>query len=636
MDAAQRKLDKLPASPGVYVFRGVDGKALYVGKARSLRSRVRSYFQPGSSDVRAFVRRLERELVDIETFVTHTDKEAALLENQLIKSHQPRYNVKLRDDKEYLSLRLDAKRPWPRLEVVRRPKPDGAQYFGPYHSATAARQTLRLVNRYFQLRTCTDTEFRKRSRPCLQHQIKRCPAPCVLRVDTDEYRAQVANVARFLDGRHDELVVDLDGRMQAASHGLNYERAAIYRDQIRAVERAREEQRVAGVHKSDQDVIGFHREGDQVEIAVLSMRSGRIFSVRTFALRRVAVPNDEMLGAFLMQHYADRPSLPDEILVSVSIEMREGLEELLSENRKRRVRILEPKRGAKAKLLELARENAEHAFNEKERAREDVEARLAELQTQLRLAVLPRRIECVDISHSGGEETVAVFVALQDGTPARERYRSFHVKGVAGGDDYGAMYEVLMRRLRRGEREEEGWELPDLLLVDGGKGQLGVAVRAREDIGLPQLEIASVAKPRLTAAGEEQGDRIFLPGQKNAIPVRGSPALSLLLLARDETHRASNALRKKVGRKRRLRSELDDVPGVGPKTRGKLLRNLGSLRDVLAASEEELIEAGATKRQALAIKAALGDGSQIAPETEAAAKAEEAEETAIENAFQPD
>jgi excinuclease ABC subunit C len=580
--------------------------------------------------VRAFVSRLERELADVETFVTHTDKEAALLENQLIKSHQPKYNVKLRDDKEYLSLRLDAKKPWPRLEVVRRPKPDGAQYFGPYHSATAARQTLRLVNRYFQLRTCTDTELRLRSRPCLQYQIKRCPGPCVLEVDEQEYRAQVINVARFLDRQHDELVRDLDGRMKSASGELEYERAAVYRDQLRAVERAREEQRVAGVHKSDQDVIGFHRQGDQVEVAVLSMHGGRLFGVRTLPLRRVAVPNDEMLGAFLRQHYAERLSLPDEILVPVTIEMSEALEELLSENRKRRVQITHPKRGAKAKLLDLAQENAEHAFNEKERAREDVEARLKELQRQLRLSVLPRRIECVDISHTGGEETVAVFVALQDGVPAKERYRSFRVKQVRGGDDYAAMYEVLVRRLRRGKSEEEGWELPDLLVVDGGKGQLGVAVRASEDVGTPGLELASVAKPRVTATGEEEGDRVFRPGQKNAMPVRGNSALSLLLLARDETHRASNALRKKVGRKRRLRSELDGVPGVGPKTRGKLLRNLGSLREVLAATEEQLIEAGATRRQAQAIKEILGDHAEVAPETQTA------EETAIENAFQPD
>lgn len=612
------------------MFHGAPGTVLYVGKARSLRSRVRSYFQPGSSDVRAFVSRLERELTDIETFVTHTDKEAALLENQLIKSHQPKYNVKLRDDKEYLSLRLDAKKPWPRLEVVRRPRPDGAQYFGPYHSATAARQTLRLVNRYFQLRTCTDAEFRLRSRPCLQYQIKRCPGPCVLEVDEKEYRAQVANVSRFLDGRHDELVRDLDVRMKGASSALEYERAAVYRDQLRAVDRAQEEQRVAGVQKSDQDVIGFHRQGDQVEVAVLNMRGGRLFAVRTLPLRRVAVPNDEMLGAFLAQHYARRTSLPDEILVPVTIEMSEVLEETLSENRRRRVRILEPKRGTKVRLLDLARENAEHAFREKERAREDLDARLAALQTQLRLAVLPRRIECVDISHTGGEETVAVFVALQDGAPAKERYRSFRVKQVSGGDDYAAMYEVLTRRLRRGKKEEEGWELPDLLVVDGGKGQLGVALRAREDIGVTDLDIASVAKPRVTAAGKEEGDRIFRPGQKNAVPVRGNSALSLLLLARDETHRASNALRKKVGRKRRLRSELDAVPGVGPKTRGKLLRHLGSLREVLAATEEQLIAAGATRRQAQAIKETLGNHSTVARDTQSA------EDTAIENAFQSD
>ncbi|MEM8607237.1 MAG: excinuclease ABC subunit UvrC [Myxococcota bacterium] len=641
-DAAQRKLDNLPASPGVYVFRGAEGKVLYVGKARSLRSRVRSYFQPGSSDVRAFVSRLERELVDIETFVTHTDKEAALLENQLIKSHQPKYNVKLRDDKEYLSLRLDQKRAWPRLEVVRRPKPDGAQYFGPYHSATAARQTLRLVNRYFQLRTCTDTEFRLRSRPCLQHQIKRCPGPCVLDVDADEYQAQVANVARFLDGRHDELVVDLNDRMSKASEGLEYERAAVYRDQLRAVDRAQQEQRVAGVQKSDQDVIGFHRQGDQVEIAVLSLRGGRLFGVRTFPLRRVAVPNDEMLGGFLQQHYEERPSLPDEILVPVQIEMSEALEELLSEKQARRARIAQPKRGAKVKLLDLARENAEHAFQEKERAREDVEARLEEIQRQLRLPIPPRQIECVDVSHTGGEETVSVFVALEDGEPARDRYRSFRVKQVRGGDDYGAMYEVLVRRLRRGKNEEEGWTLPDLLVVDGGKGQLGVLERAREDVGAKGLALASIAKPRVTASGQEEGDRIFVPGQKNPIPVRGSSALSILLLARDEAHRASNELRKKVGRKRRLRSELDGVPGIGPKTRGKLLRNLGSLRDVLAATEDQLVSAGATRKQAKAIKRTLGETpidttpTQETSVEERGDDTQSAEDTAIDNAFQPD
>jgi excinuclease ABC subunit C len=335
-----------------------------------------------------------------------------------------------------------------------------------------------------------------------------------LEVDEKEYRAQTVNVARFLDGRHDELVRDLDDRMNRASGDLEYERAAVYRDQMRAVERAREEQRVAGVQKSDQDVIGFHRQGDQVEVAVLSMRGGRLFGVRTLPLRRVAVPNDEMLGAFLRQHYAERPSMPDEILVPVTIEMSEALEELLSDNRKRRVQIVRPKRGAKTKLLDLARENAEHAFHEKERAREDVEARLRELQRQLRLSVLPRRIECVDISHTGGDETVAVFVALQDGVPAKERYRSFRVKTAGRGDDYAAMYEVLVRRLRRGKNEEKGWELPDLLVVDGGKGQLGVAVRAREDIGGSDLEVASVI------GREAEGYRDGRRGRRPRIPAR--------------------------------------------------------------------------------------------------------------------
>ena len=363
---------------------------------------------------------------------------------------------------------------------------------------------------------------------------------------------------------------------------------------------------------------------------MLSLRAGRLFGVRTVPLRRVAVPNDEMLGAFLRQHYADRPTLPDEILVPLQVEMAEALEEILSENRKRRVQIRQPKRGTKAKLLELARENAEHAFGEKERAREDVEKRLEALQRQLRLSVLPRRIECVDISHSGGEETVAVFVALENGAPAKERYRSFRVKGVSGGDDYGAMYEVLVRRLRRGKNEETGWELPDLLVVDGGKGQLGVAMRAVEDVGIDGLELAAVAKPRVTATGEEEGDRVFRPGQKNAIAVRTSSALSLLLLARDETHRASNTLRKKVGKKRRLRSELDGVPGVGPKTRGKLLRALGSMTGVLAATEDALVEAGASRSQARAIKETLGSTGRVAVD------ADSAEDTAVENAFQTD
>lgn len=627
LETVKTKLDTLPASPGVYVFRDKKRRVLYVGKASNLRNRVRSYFQPGSSDVRAFVARLEKELDDIETFVTRTEKEAALLENQLIKADRPKYNIKLRDDKEYLSLRLDPAAAWPRLEVVRRPKPDGASYFGPYDSATAARQTLRLVNRYFQLRTCTNHDFRSRVRPCLQHQIKRCPAPCVLEVDRDEYATQVHNVARFLGGRHDELIDDLETRMTQASNDQHYERAAVFRDQLHAVERVRQEQRVASVKKLDQDVVGFFRQGDQAEVAVLRIRGGRLFGVQTLALRRVSVPDEEMLSNFLSEYYTDGGFIPNEILIQQPVELMEGLAEVWSEGRANKVRVVAPQRGEKQRLVEMATENAEHAFAEKQRARENLGVRLAQIQERLRLERPPRTIECVDISHTGGQETVAVVVRLHDGAPLKEGYRSFRVKTVSGGDDYGAMYEVLTRRLRRGRDQDPGWELPDLLVVDGGKGQLNVAERALADVGGIAVELASIAKEREATSGEVQTDRVFRPGWKDPVAVRKVPALSLLLLARDEAHRASNALRKKVGNKRRFRSELDEVPGVGPKTRAKLLTALGSLRGVESADEATLVKAGATKRQAEAIRRRFGQPMAVPTELEAV------EEEALDNAF---
>ncbi|MEM1414706.1 MAG: excinuclease ABC subunit UvrC [Myxococcota bacterium] len=634
-EQVRAKLETLPPQPGVYVFRGHAGEVLYVGKARSLRSRVRSYFLPGSSDVRAFVARLERELGDLETIVASTEKEAALLENQLIKEHQPRYNIKLRDDKEFLSLRLDPDAKWPRLQVVRRPRPDRARYFGPYHSATAARQTLRLVNRHFQLRTCTDTELKSRTRPCLQYQIKRCPGPCVFDVDRAAYGEQVRSVGLFLDGRHDELIETLEARMKAAAVALEYEQAALHRDQIRAVDRARETQRVAVVKDVDQDVVGLFRQADQAEVAVLLVRGGKLVGVRTYGFKDVSLPNDELLASFLLEWYARAP-IPDEVMLPLVVEAMDGLAGVLADQRKgqgalprtgapggrrlRAPRVIAPQRGAKKKLLDMAQDNARHAFEEKRRASEDIERRLATVQERLRLPTLPRRIECVDVSHTGGEETVAAVVALQNGAPDRKRYRSFHVKRVRGGDDYGAMYEVLSRRLKRGRDEDAGWELPDLLVVDGGKGQLNVALAALRDLGV-RLPVAGLAKEKENALGAKVVDRVYLPGQKNAIPVHGTPALQMLALARDEAHRASNALRVKVGAKRRLRSELDDVPGVGPKTKAKLLQTFGSVDGVKAASPEALRKV-ASQRQVDALWRVLhGDAG-------------EAESAAVENAFE--
>lgn len=632
LDAA---LEVLPASPGVYVFSDAKGKVLYVGKARSLRSRVRSYFQAGSSDVRFFIERLARELGSIRTIVTASEKEAALLENQVIKEEKPRYNVKLRDDKEYLSLRLDPKASFPRLEVVRKPRRDGASYFGPYHSATAARHTLRVVNRHFQLRTCTDADFASRVRPCLQHQIGRCPAPCVLEVDRDRYAESVRDVSLFLSGRHDELRDTLTVRMRDAAQTFEYERAARVRDQLRALDSVAEPQRVAAVRDVDQDAIGIHRQADQAELSVLQVRDGRLVRVRTFSLKDVGLPEEELISAFVLDYYGGGAEIPDEVLLPVAIEAMAGVTDLLSEERGKKTELKVPQRGALVRIVEMAKENAAHAFEEKRRAKEDIEARLARVQEKLRLPRLPHRIECVDISHTGGTDTVAVFVALEDGAPLKSAYRSFRVRTVSGGDDYGAMREVLGRRLVRGRSEDKKWTLPDLLVVDGGRGQLRMAIEAMEELGITDLPVCGLAKEKENVAGETLVERIYLPGQKNPIPLESAPALRMLAHARDEAHRASNALRVKLGKKRRLVSTLDGVPGLGAKTRQKLLTLFGSVKNVAAATDEALLAAGLRAGLVSALREHLGP-APVPTSMDAATdvSVDDAEQSALAHAFE--
>ena len=621
--AAQRaahleaKLATLPASPGCYLFFDDKGETLYVGKAKSLRSRVRSYFQDSSSDNRYFIPFLRRMCADLETVATFNEKEAAVLENQLIKKHKPRFNVKLRDDKEFLCLRLDARKPWPRLETVRRPNNDGAYHFGPYHSATSARRTLHLINKHFKLRTCSDADFASRKRPCLQHQIKRCPAPCVYEVDREAYGVQVRAVTLFLEGRHDELSRELSELMRVAAESTEFERAAIYRDQIRAVGAIHESQRVAAVSDVDQDVVGMYREGSNVEIEVIFVRSGRVADTVSFSLRRVELPDEEVLAGFLSEYYeGDEGSVlvPAEIIVPILPDGAEGVAEWLSERRGRKVAILVPQRGPRKKILEMATTNARHAYREKQRATEDVEMRLEELKTELRLSVLPRRIECCDISHLGGNDTVGAVVSVLDGAPDKKRYRSFHVRDVSGGDDYGAMYEVLSRRFRRGlqareqgEGTESDWDLPDLFVVDGGRGQLAVALAAARDLGLHDLHIVGLAKERENVAGDKVVDRVYLPGQKNGIPLRSSSsALFFLARARDEAHRFANHARSKLGKARRMKSTLDDVPGIGEKTKRALLTNLGTLKAVREASDEALLAIpGVSRKHVAALRAGL-------------------------------
>ena len=503
---------------------------------------------------------------------------------------------------------------------MRRPSPDGARYFGPYHSATAARRTLHLVNKHFQLRTCSDQELARRKRPCLQYQIRRCLAPCVYDVDKAWYQDQVRAVGLFLDGRHDELSSELADRMKTASKNLEFELAATYRDQLRAVEAIRQEQRVVAVKDVDQDVVGLYREADLVEIAVLFIRSGRVTDTAHFPTRGVELPDDEVIAAFVSQFYGEggnAVAIPDEVIVPVAFDGAAGVAEWLSERRGKRCEVLAAQRGPRADLLRMARDNAEHCFREQRRAADEVEERLAQIQKRLR-PTLPRRIECCDISHLGGTDTVGAIVALKDGQPDKKRYRTFRVRTVAQGDDYGAMYEVLARRFRRGRAAEEArsgehaeseaqaegtreridWDLPDLFVVDGGRGQLNVALAAARDLGLHELPIVALAKekaPRLGKVAEPRKpddlvDRVYLPGQKNGIPLKPNSApLFFLARARDEAHRFSNRARERLGKARKLRSELDDVPGIGPVTRRSLLKTLGSLDAIRKATDEALL-----------------------------------------------
>jgi excinuclease ABC subunit C len=644
----ETRLASLPARPGCYIFRDRRGEVLYVGKAKSLRSRVRSYFQAGSSDDRAFLPFLRSAFGRFETLVTETEKEAAILENSLIKEQHPRFNVKLRDDKEFLTLRLDPAQAWPRLDLVRRPQPDKARYFGPYHSATAARRTLHLVEKHFQLRTCSDRDFESRKRPCLQYQIKRCSGPCVYEVDPRLYEQQVRAVSLFLEGRHDELSKELGERMRLASEQLEFELAALYRDQVQAIESVRQQQRVVAVTDKDQDVVGLYREGDLVELAVLYVRSGRVIEAASFSQPRVELPDQEVIATYLREHYGEDgldALIPDEIIVPILPDGAEGVAEWLSERRMnsassggrklRKTQLFCPERGVRRQILQLAIDNARHAFEEKRRAEQDVGERLGRLQARLRLPRLPRHIECIDISHLGGQDTYGSIVALKDGVPNKRDYRSYKIKAAAAGDDYAAIYEVLSRRFLRGRQARQelplsepnagnepeavepeaprpAWALPDLFVVDGGRGQLGVALAAARDLGLTELPIVGLAKEKENVQGEKLIDRVYLPGQKNPLGLKpNAPELFWLARARDEAHRFANRMRKKAGKRRGMASSLEGIPGIGQKTRQLLLRAIGGAERIQAANDAELLAvAGVSARHVRVLRAYFAERAE--------------------------
>jgi len=626
-------LDRVPTEPGVYLFKDARGAIIYVGKAKNLRTRVRQYFRPGG-DERFFVAAgfLGKAVADVETIVVTSSKEALLLENHLIKKHQPKFNVKLRDDKQYLVLRLvDPKDPgakdpaaaerkrdvFPRVEVVRNIRDDRANYFGPYHSATSARETLRTLNRHFQLRTCTDHVLETRGRPCLQYQIKRCSGPCAIDVTAAAYAEQVEDVKMFLGGKNAELLTRLRGRMTVRAEREDYEVAAVLRDSIEAVERTLAKQHIVQDDFVDQDVWGLSREADAVEVVVLFVRGGKLVGRRAFHQNDQELPDAQVIAEHLQQYYATGTFIPDEVVVGVDLEDGEVLGDWLSSARGRRVKLVEPRRGTRARLVELADRNAAASAVSRRGKDADAEALLDKVAKRLELPRPPRRIECFDIAHIQGSETVASMVTFVDGVPARNLYRKFKIKSV-DNNDFAAMYEVLTRRFKRAsdasarprpapEDEDEGadatWAAPDLLVIDGGKGQLAMAVAALTDLGIQLggeagLEVIGLAKERELETGSAP-DRIYRRTVKDSIPLRqNSPELYVLARIRDEAHRFANTFHRDRRSKATLRSELDAIPGIGATRRQRLLKHFGSVREVRKATLDELVKAPGMNRRA--------------------------------------
>ena len=588
----EEKLQNLPTSPGVYLMKDREGTVVYVGKAVNLRSRVRSYFNRGG-DQRAFIPLLETLLGGLETVLVSSEKEALLLENELIKRHKPRFNVQLKDDKNFICLRVDLKQPYPRLEVVRRFARDGAHYFGPYASASSIRETLRIINRYFQLRTCSDHVLANRKRPCLLHQIGRCPAPCVYEIPPENYLRNVREVELFLEGKGTELVDSLRSRMKSAALAHKFEEAGLLRDQLIAIERSLERQKIASSERLDQDVFGFFREADRLLFYILYIRQGRLGGGQAFPFSGQEFPDLELLESFVNLYYGNDNFVPKEVLLPAELEEgAAGLEEVLTERKGERVRVFAPQRGEKLKLVEMARQNAEQAFRDRQRSKEETQAVLERLQEKLRLTKLPRRMECYDISHFQGSAMVASQVAVTDGEVDKARYRHFRIKTVKGQDDFASMHEVLSRRLRRGLKEED---LPDLIVIDGGKGQLASAYAAMKDVGVTGVDIVGLAKSRdLDVADRDvtsakSPERLFLLHRKDPIILpQNAPELFMLTRIRDEAHRFAITFQQKLMRRRNFRSVLEDISGIGEGRKTALLRHFGSLKRVRAASVEEL------------------------------------------------
>lgn len=577
-------------------MKNAAGNVIYVGKAADLKSRLSSYFS-ASSRLDAKTGVLIKHIDDFETVVTGSETEALILESNLIKRYRPRYNVILKDDKRYPSLRIDLNQKYPNLTVVRKTGKDGALYFGPYTSAGAVKQTLKMIHRMFKLRKCRTTRVKPRTRPCLNYQIGACLAPCCYDVDPEEYGRIVNEVRMFLQGRTPDLIRRIKSEMQEAAQARDFETAARLRDKMYALEKTLEKQVAVTTDFVDRDVIALKREQEKAVVMLLKVRNGYLQGMRDFSFTDAISSDAEILGAFIKQYYAESDSVPGEILTGLRLEDMDLYAAWLSKIRGRKVVLHAPVRGEKARLIGMAAENAGQrlaALTEEENSAERI---LSGLEKRLSLMSYPRRIECVDNSGIFGTDLVAGLVVFENGTPKKSDYRQYRIRDVSAQDDYGCMREVLFRRFSNTEKQS-AMPVPDLLMVDGGKGQLNIALAVLKELGISdRLNVTGIAK-KDERKGETE-DKIYLPGRANPVNFQKNlNELRLLQRIRDEAHRRAVSFHRKRHTDRSLKSVLDDIPGIGRKRKEVLLKRYGSIQAIGKASIEELASLPAMTRKA--------------------------------------
>ena len=581
-----KNLDQFPIQPGVYLMKDEAGEMLYVGKAKNLRSRVKQYFAAGG-DGRLMVPYLVPRIHSIETIVVFSEKEALLLENTLIKRHQPRYNALLKDDKGFVALKISFKEKWPAIKLVRykgTPEPDGL-YFGPYTSVKAAKKTLDLINRLFPLRQCSDEEMARRVRPCLLFEMKRCAGPCAEKCSKEEYDIHLQRTIKFLRGQDKEVLKDLYDEMEKRSQALEFEKAGQILHAIRYIEKTIEAQHVDKLMGND--AIGLFRQGSDVVLSQLIFRNGKLIGSRHYSFTTVAEEDSELVSSFLLQHYqGHHVEKPPEILLPFSLLEGDSLEEILSQNHKGRLRLHWPKRGDKKALQQMANVNAEAYYRSQKGEEEAAEQLLLEVKELLQLTNYPKVIECFDISNTSGSEPVASMVTFVNGKKESKFYRLYRLKSEKKSDDYAAMYEVLTRRYKRAKLEGK---LPDLVVVDGGKGQLNIAIKVFTELDLMGVDLIGLAKEKSRHDKGLTSEQIFFPHVKEPMRLsKHSPILFLFQKLRDEAHRFAITFHRKRRSQKTLASQLDAIVGIGPKKRKALLTHFGSLKAIKEATLEEL------------------------------------------------